>query len=153
MMTPPPDPGGPPPIGSAIELSDSRLGIENGVLKTAFNFSALDELWVRVITPQMPKATMLHLQFVNPKGVLTYSDDAAFTTDPAGGQMMHAQMGEPLNMNPVLAVPGGSALDRGLPIGGTSFIRYPEDGDWQVQATLEGVPGMITAPMHVVYTR
>lgn len=150
---PPPDQPGPAPAGSAILLSNSRLGIENGVFLTAFNFSALDELWVRVITPQMPKTAMLHLQFVNPKGVLTYTDDAAYTTDPSGGQMMHQQLGDQIPMNPILSIPGGSALDRGLPIGGTSFVRYPEEGDWQVQARLDGVPGMITTPMHVVYTR
>jgi len=153
MSTDPPSQSGPPPIGSEIKLSNSQMGIQNGLFLTAFNFSDLDELWVRVITPQMPKLTMLHLAFVNPKGVLTYTDDSAFTVDPSGGQMMYPQMGEQITANPVISVPGGSALDRGLPVGGTAFIRYPEEGDWQVQATLEGVPGMITANMHVVYTR
>jgi hypothetical protein len=142
---------GPPPVGSRIELASTKQNLEAGVTSTSFSFFNQSELWVRVITPAMPKAAQLHLKFFSPKGLLIYDDESAFTTDPAGGQMM--MMGEPIDMQLVKSIPGGSALDRGLPLGGTPFIRHPQEGMWRVEATLDGVPGMITTTMSIRYTR
>src|SRR4029453_14360029 len=105
---------GPPPIGSRIELASTKQNLQEGVTATSFSFFNQSELWVRVITPAMPKATQLHLKFFSPKGLLIYDDESAFTTDPGGGKMM--MMGEPIDMQVVKSISGGSALDRGLPL-------------------------------------
>jgi hypothetical protein len=151
LSPPAPVPSTPPPIGSRIELASTQRNLQEGVTATSFSFFNQSELWVRVITPAMPKATQLHLKFFSPKGLLIYDDESAFTTDPGGGQMM--MMGEPVDMQVVKSIPGGSALDRGLPLGGTPFMRHPQEGMWRVEATLDGVPGMITTTMSVRYTR
>ncbi len=150
---PPGQPPGPAPAGSSILLSDSQRSLEAGLTSTSFNFYDLPALWVRVLTPQMPRSAMLRLAFMNPKGVVVYSDESMFTTDPAGGIVMHPVMGSPMSLNVIKPTIRGSALDRSVPVTGTSFTRFPEEGDWQVQATIDGVPGMITSPMQVTISR
>jgi hypothetical protein len=124
------------------------------VTSTHFNFGYQPELWIRVIEPQMPQQTMMHLTILHPKGWAAFTDDAAFTLDPTGGPgMMHPATGQAMRMNVVTPVPGGVALDRGIPLPGTPMIRFPEEGDFQVQATVDGLPGMLATTMSVVFTR
>jgi hypothetical protein len=150
---PPAPPPSPTPIGSAIYLSDDAAALERGVYTTVFNFYDLRELWVRVVTPSMPHSTLLRLSFENPNGVMVYSDEALFTSDPSGGSGMHPVMNVSMVRFPVKPFPGGSALDRPVPVTGTSFVRNFEEGDWRVQAWLEGVPGTLSATMKVVALR
>jgi len=140
----------PPPVpGSEIQLADSEDHLTAGVMSNRFNFLNLPELWVRVIVPDAPHETVLHLSFVSPRGWTAYKVDTPFTYDPNGGQMMMPGMQAPTGMQVIKTVQGGVAMDRGLALPGTTLSHYAEDGDWQVQATIDGMPGMITATANV----
>jgi hypothetical protein len=135
----------PPPAGSSMQFSDSEDDLNAGVMGNKFNFYNLPELWVRVIVPDAPHQTVLHLSFVSPRGWTAYQVDTPFTFDPNGGQMMMPGQQAPVGMSVIKTVQGGVAMDRGLAIPGSTLGHYAEDGDWTVNANIDGMPGTITA--------
>ena len=140
----------PAPAGSQLLLSTALTGLQAGSFVTLLNFYDLGEMGVRVIAPSIPSPTVLHLKFLNPRGGLVYEDDTAWSMSPGGTMGM---TDPPMQIKTALPVAGGVQMDRGIQVAGTSFSKYFEEGDWQVQATLDGVPGTITTPFQAVLSR
>jgi hypothetical protein len=136
----------------AIYLADDPGKFAAGAKQMdGFNFANLDDLWVRVTVPAMQGLSTLHLTFVNPKGEQMFEDHMPFSTDPTQKKTMMA-IGESSVLTGV-AVPGGFALDRKIPILGTVFTRYPPEGTWQVSASVDGFMTKLSVPMHVMMIR
>jgi hypothetical protein len=142
-----------PPITAALHLADSEASLAAGLYADSFNFYDMRTLLVQVVLPDMPRQTMLHLLFIDPRGGSFYEDHVPFTTDPSGGTLTHPIMKTPQLMMVARPFNSGWALNREVPIGGSSFVRFPQPGDWQVQATVDGVTDALSAPMHVVIER
>jgi hypothetical protein len=140
-----PAPAVPPPIGSAIYVSDSLADLQAGNFVTALNIYDLPEMGVRVIMPSIPSPTILHLEFYSPGGTLIYSDSSAWSLDASNTTM--PMTNPPMNVQLATTSGGLTQMDRGIPVTGTSFSRYFQAGDWKVQATLDGVQGIISTPL------
>jgi hypothetical protein len=142
-----PDGSTPAPAGSAILISDSVADLQAGVYFTSLSVYDLRQMGVRVSTPSIPSPTVLHLQFLSPKGVPVYTDDSAWSMDPSNTSM--PMTNPPMQVSQAVANGGLTQMDRGIPVTGTTITRYFEEGDWTVQATIDGVPGVISTPLHL----
>jgi hypothetical protein len=142
-----PGPPGPPPAGSAILISDSVANLKAGVFYTALNVYDLRQMGVRVVAPSIPSPTVLHLQFFTPRGVLMYTDTTAWSLDASNTSMPVSD--PPLPVQLASSTSAAVQMDRGIPVTGTTITRYFEEGDWNVQATVDGVPGVISTPLHL----
>jgi hypothetical protein len=134
---------------TGLTFGDNRGLLMSGQSQSSFNFVTLRTLFVRVIVSAVPDSTIMHLTFTNPRGEIFYQDNAPFSTGSAGSTMMPG-MDHPSQVTPVVKLPNGKfALDRGIPIAGSIFQRYPSDGDWPVQAAIDNAAGPFTATLHV----
>ena len=139
------------PTGNLL-FAETGAGLNNNVTSTQFNFVTLRDLWVRTVISGMPPSTpvVLHLVFSNPLGEAFYHDNVPFGATPGMTpmQMPGAMYPSDVRTATVLQT-GGYALDRAVPIAGSVFQRFPSDGDWTVQATVDGVSGTFEAKFHV----
>lgn len=134
---------------TGVTFADSRGMLMGGQSQSSFNFATLRTLFVRVIVSAVPDTTIMHLTFTNPRGEIFYQDNAPFSTAGAGSTSMPG-MQSPSMVTPIVKLPNQKlALDRGIPIAGSIFQRYPSDGDWSVQAAIDGASGPFTATLHV----
>jgi hypothetical protein len=128
---------------SGIQISDEPGNYEKG---NVFKLLDTASLYVRVVVPEMPQLTTLHLSFVDPSGQPFYEAHVPYTTSSqptmAEGGLMHM----PMQAWPANKLDGGWELVRSVPIRGSNFTRVPRsEGAWGITATVEGVPGELHA--------
>src|SRR5256885_354379 len=116
---PPATPSTPPgPFREGIELSDSQLSLDHGLVSKAFNFGHLRDLWVRLRVAGMPNVGQFYLKLSDPNGMIGYEATVMFSPDPGMNQMdlpgaMHA-----VTVYHAVGVPGGFILDYAVPVSG-----------------------------------
>jgi hypothetical protein len=135
-------------------MSDSAIGLAHGVVGTQFKLWALERLFVRVQVADLPRTAMLELKFVNPIGEVILEEHTLFSADPTIKTMDDPLLGAGANVFTAQPIAGGFALDRWITVGGSVLWRAPVHGsDWLVQASVTGVPGMLTSPLQLVPER
>jgi hypothetical protein len=145
--------GPPQPFRSELLLADSEQALELDLVATRFNFVYLRDLWFRAKISGMPRVSTLSVKFTTPEGDTFYQDSFPFSPDPTMTTMSSPNAGHPLTVMRAKKIAGGYALDHLIPIAGTVFERFPKAGVWQVQASVEGVPGVLTSPLEVELSR
>lgn len=129
-----------------IEVAESQYALDSGVSPTSFNFARLRELWVRVkvvgVPPMSKRPTddtpwELKLTLTDPNAVVAYEANAYFS--PAGmQQIVLPNSAHPVTVFPAKRVPGGFVLDYGIPVSTSAITRYLSDGDWRLEAVVDG---------------
>jgi hypothetical protein len=142
------------PFRAGIVVSDSQRSLDSGRTRTRFQLPALRELYVRVQVAHPPPAARLELVFINPNGERFFEDRALFSRNRSVVTIDDPVLGPATRAFPIKPIPGGVALDRAIPIAGTIFTRVPmPDGEWTVQATVSGVPGVLTTTLELSWGR
>jgi hypothetical protein len=145
--------GTPPPApaeGISFGLSQSDL---DGNTISQMNLSRTRDLWVRVRVAGMARVAQVKLEFVKPTGDVFYEELTPYSPDPTMNTMPMPGIDHPVQVFGAKQFPGGYALDRAIPIGGTVFERYPTPGTWTVRATIEGQAKPFSAPLDVIVQR
>lgn len=139
------------PFRAGIVMSDSALGLTNGKVATRFNLWTLRDLFVRVKVAELPQIALLNLKFINPAGETILEETTAFSLDPAVKHVDDALLGPHANVFRARRIAGGYALDREIAVAGSVLWRSPPlDGDWTVQASVTGLPEILTSPLQLV---
>jgi hypothetical protein len=135
---------------AGITFSDSPRSLAPRQTSQRFRISGLRSLFVRVQVADVPSLAMLEVVFTNPIGERFFEDRSLFSLDPTLLTIDDVMLGPGTRVFHTQTIPGGYALDREFPIAGTIFTRVPSvDGDWKVQATVTGVPGMLTTSLQL----
>jgi len=111
-----------------LSLSDSDAGLVTPV--TNFNFARLRDLWVEVDVGQLPATATVELTFVAPDGSVFRKTHASFTTLPTAVPTRELLVARPTSSGWALVMP--------VAVGGTSFMRLPLPGKWQLTAHVIG---------------
>jgi hypothetical protein len=141
----------PPQFNGGIELSNSQLGLDNGMTSTKFDFFQVRDVYVRVKLQSMSTLITLKLEFLDPAGFAFYETNQLYTTDPSMtmGTMMKPGV-PPSPTMPAKPIAGGYALDYPVPIAGSVFQRFPKPGAWTVRASVDMLP-VYTTPLEVSF--
>jgi hypothetical protein len=125
------------PFTEGIKVAESQYALGSGASPTSFNFARLRELWVRVQLAAMPRTAELTLTLVDPSGVVAYEASVHYSR----ARMQEIEVpnaGHRVTVFPAQQVRGGFALDYGMPVSTSSITRYLTNGDWRLEAAVDG---------------
>lgn len=144
-----PSTGSVAPLSPALSFAASRALLERGIVSQQFNFGTLRDLWTRVTLPGMAQYTTVKLKFYSPRGWLFRSTYAVFSPDPNAAPMDAPGVEHPVDVAAARPLPGGFALDFAVPIAGSPFTKFPEEGTWQVRAEVAGQAEELAVPLTI----
>jgi hypothetical protein len=137
-----------------IFMSTSQEGLDHNVVGTHFNLWSLRALYIRTQVEDLPHTTILELRFINPIGEVILEEHSAFSPDPTVTTVDDPLLGMQANVFTAKKIRGGYSLDRWIAVAGSVLWRVPyREGDWEVQALLAGVPGMLSSPLQLMAQR
>lgn len=141
------------PLTAGLSFAASQAQLDRGLTSTQFNFGTLRDLWTRVQLPGMSQVTTVKLKFYTPRGWLFRSTYAVFSPNADTKTMDAPGVEHPIDVTTAKTLPGGFALDFAVPIAGSPFTKFPEEGTWQVRAEVAGLGEELSTPITVEMTR
>jgi hypothetical protein len=130
------------PVAASLSIAVDDQAEPNWTTAPRVQLGRARHLFARLVTPVLPApVAWVTVQLISPTGAVYQRRYVPFAEGPSAPRTApHDGVSDPIDVQPARPVPGGWALELGLPVGGTNLERRPQLGTWRMRASLDGRP-------------
>jgi len=139
-------------LTGALTFANTESALARGDIASTFQLYRMRNLWIRLETEtELDTVEVESLVFISPNGSRFYETSRLYSRDADLTIVDGPNMHHPRDSYPAIELESGNvALDLFIPIRGTVFQRYPQLGEWTVEATIQGRRGTVVGHFDLV---